>query len=234
MWAHPGKQLLFMGDEFGQESEWAESRASSTGGCSTTPSTAGVQALVRDLNRVYRETPALWARDTDPAAFQWIDANDAARNVFSFVRRGTDGRTWCASPTSPPMPHEGYRLGLPVDRHLGRGAQHRRRVSTPAPGSATSARSRRPTASTPASRRTPTSGSRPSPPSGSASATDLPVDSASSAPDSCLAPVESVTRSPPDEPRRRNPARLDVGPGATRPDSGTTRRRVGVAVRLAR
>jgi 1,4-alpha-glucan branching enzyme len=113
MWAHPGKQLLFMGAELGQEAEWSESR-SLDWWLLDHPDHAGVQALVRDLNRVYRETAALWSLDSDPAGFSWIDANDAGNNTFSFVRRGTDGSLLACVANFAAVPHEGYRIGLPV------------------------------------------------------------------------------------------------------------------------
>ncbi len=113
MWAHPGKQLIFMGSEFGQESEWAEARELDWWLLDHVEH-RGVQSLVRDLNRVYAETAALWSQDTDPAGFEWLDANDADRNVFGFVRK--------ASGDQPPLvclanfsaiPHEGYTVGFP-------------------------------------------------------------------------------------------------------------------------
>ena len=67
----------------------------------------------RDLNRVYGESPALWTRDADPAGFQWIDANDASNNVFSFLRHGDDGSTLACIANFSAVPHEGYRVGLP-------------------------------------------------------------------------------------------------------------------------
>ncbi|GCD88381.1 1,4-alpha-glucan branching protein GlgB [Nocardioides sp. LS1] len=114
MWAHPGKQLLFMGAEMGQESEWAEARELDWW-LLDHPEHRGVQSLVRDLNAAYRSSPALWARDHEPSAFQWIDANDAGRNTFSFVRRGRDGDAdlVCIANFAA-VPHEGYRLGLPA------------------------------------------------------------------------------------------------------------------------
>ena len=113
MWAHPGKQLLFMGAELGQESEWAEARELDWW-LLDHPEHAGVQSLVRDLNRVYAESPALWSRDDDPAGFQWIDANDAHRNVFSFIRRGasTAPDLVCVANFAA-LPHD-YRIGLPA------------------------------------------------------------------------------------------------------------------------
>jgi 1,4-alpha-glucan branching enzyme len=112
MWAHPGKQLLFMGGELGQEAEWSENR-SLDWWLLDHPDHRGVQAVVRDLNRVYRETHALWDIDFQPAGFEWIDANDAAGNVFSFVRRGHTGATLACIANFSPVPHDVYRLGLP-------------------------------------------------------------------------------------------------------------------------
>jgi len=119
MWAHPGKQLLFMGSEFGQESEWSEAR-SLDWWLLDNPDHSGLARLVRDLNAVYRQTPALYTRDTDPTGFAWIDANDSAGNVFSFVRSGgqenaagsSDSLLACVANFSG-GPHEGYRIGLP-------------------------------------------------------------------------------------------------------------------------
>ncbi|MCL8024723.1 1,4-alpha-glucan branching protein GlgB [Nocardioides bruguierae] len=112
MWAHPGKQLLFMGSEFGQESEWAESRELDWW-LLENPDHAGVRDLVRDLNHAYSASPALWGRDQDPAGFTWIDGGDADRNVFSFIRR-TPGEpdVVCVSNFSA-TPHD-LRLGLPA------------------------------------------------------------------------------------------------------------------------
>jgi 1,4-alpha-glucan branching enzyme len=112
MWAHPGKQLLFMGSEFGQPSEWSESR-SLDWWLLDDPGHRGVQRLVGDLNRVYRESPALWSQDTDPGGFAWIDANDSANNTFSFLRWGSDGSVLACVVNFAGVPHEGYRLGLP-------------------------------------------------------------------------------------------------------------------------
>ena len=114
MWAHPGKQLLFMGGEFGQPAEWSESR-SLDWHLLETPLHAGIQRLVGDLNRTYRQQPALYAADNRPEGFHWIDANDSANNVVSFLR---------FDPTSPGSvlacvanfagnPHSNYRVGLP-------------------------------------------------------------------------------------------------------------------------
>ncbi|MCA0146440.1 1,4-alpha-glucan branching protein GlgB [Blastococcus sp. LR1] len=87
MWAHPGKQLLFMGSEFAQDSEWAESRSLDWWHLDD-PAHRGILQLVSDLNARYKEYDALWSLDVDPAGFQWIDANDATGNVLSFLRYG--------------------------------------------------------------------------------------------------------------------------------------------------
>jgi 1,4-alpha-glucan branching enzyme len=113
MWAHPGKQLLFMGGEFGQESEWSHER-SLDWWLLDTPDHRGVSTLVRDLNRIYRSSRALWSQDSEPAGFAWIDANDSADNVFSFIRWGDDGSSLVCVANFAGIPHEGYRLGLPA------------------------------------------------------------------------------------------------------------------------
>ncbi|HEY2172889.1 MAG TPA: 1,4-alpha-glucan branching protein GlgB, partial [Mycobacteriales bacterium] len=112
-WAHPGKQLIFMGGEFAQESEWSEAR-SLDWWLQDNPDNRGVQQLIVDLNRVYRESPALWTLDVDPSGFSWIDANDAQGNVFSFIRRGADGSVVVCVANFAGNPHEQYRLGLPI------------------------------------------------------------------------------------------------------------------------
>jgi 1,4-alpha-glucan branching enzyme len=112
MWAHPGKQLLFMGSEFAQESEWSESRGLDWW-LLDLPDHRGVHDLVRDLNQSYRDHTALWTRDSDPGGFQWIDANDADDNTFSFLRWGPDGSAIACVANFAGVPHEGYRLGLP-------------------------------------------------------------------------------------------------------------------------
>jgi 1,4-alpha-glucan branching enzyme len=113
MWAHPGKQLLFMGAEIGQESEWAEARELDWW-LLDHPEHLGVHRLMKDLNRAYADSPAIWSRDHEPESFEWIDANDAGRNVFSFIRRGTDGSTVVSVSNFSAVPHHDYRLGLPA------------------------------------------------------------------------------------------------------------------------
>jgi 1,4-alpha-glucan branching enzyme len=112
MWAHPGKQLIFMGSEIGQESEWSADRGLDWWLLDHADH-RGIQAVVRDLNRVYRETPALWARDHDPGGFEWIDANDASGNTLSFLRWDHHGGVLACIANFAALPHFGYRLGLP-------------------------------------------------------------------------------------------------------------------------
>ena len=112
MWAHPGKQLLFMGAELADDREWDHDRGVSWH-LLDDPARAGVQALVRDLNRAYRADEALWTQDTTPAGFEWITSDDAAHNVFAFRRIGVDGGELVCVVNFAALPHEGYRLGLP-------------------------------------------------------------------------------------------------------------------------
>jgi 1,4-alpha-glucan branching enzyme len=113
MWAHPGKKLLFMGCEFAQEREWSHERSLDWHLLERSEH-AGIQALVRDLNRLYREEPALYETDSDPAGFWWIEPNDADRNVLAFARASHGGeRVLVFVANLSPVPREGYRLGLP-------------------------------------------------------------------------------------------------------------------------
>jgi 1,4-alpha-glucan branching enzyme len=113
MWAHPGKKLLFMGGEFAQESEWSHER-SLDWHLLENPQHAGIQRLVRDLNHLYRDEPALWEVDSDPSGFWWVEPNDADRNVVAFARQSRAGeRVVVFVANMSPLPREGYRLGLP-------------------------------------------------------------------------------------------------------------------------
>jgi len=111
-WAHPGKQLLFMGLEFAQGDEWSE-QAGLQWHVLEYPGHSGVQQLVKDLNAAYAVHPALWQQDSTPAGFQWIDASDSAGNVLSFLRFGSDGSVVACVANFAAMPHHGYRVGLP-------------------------------------------------------------------------------------------------------------------------
>jgi 1,4-alpha-glucan branching enzyme len=113
MWAHPGKKLLFMGSELAQESEWSHER-SLDWHLLEQPENSGIQALVRDLNRLYRDEPALWVLDAEPSGFWWIEPNDADANVIAFARQNRDGeRVVVFAANLSPVPRENYRLGLP-------------------------------------------------------------------------------------------------------------------------
>jgi 1,4-alpha-glucan branching enzyme len=112
MWAHPGKQLLFMGSELGQGAEWSAERGVDWWALDHEYH-SGVQRLVRDLNGHYRDLPALWALDSSPEGFSWIDANDAAGNVLSFLRFDGGGGVMACIANFAGHPHLRYRVGLP-------------------------------------------------------------------------------------------------------------------------
>jgi 1,4-alpha-glucan branching enzyme len=112
MWAHPGKQLLFMGSELGQPSEWSETHSLSWH-LLRAPLHAGVEEFVAELNRVYRAHPALYTKDIEPAGFSWIAADDTDGNVMSFLRHGEDGSMLACVANFAGIPHRGYRIGLP-------------------------------------------------------------------------------------------------------------------------
>ena len=113
MWAHPGKQLLFMGSEFAQSAEWSEAK-SLDWWLLDYPEHRGIQACLRDMNQIYRAHPALWSQDHVQAGFEWIDANDALGNVFSWLRWGSDGSAVAVVINFSPVVRENYRLGLPM------------------------------------------------------------------------------------------------------------------------
>ncbi|MGI5152482.1 1,4-alpha-glucan branching protein GlgB [Plantactinospora sp. CA-294935] len=113
MWAHPGKQLLFMGCELGDDREWSETRGLDWH-LVDDPGRAGVQRLLRDLNRGYRDNPALWSQDTVPAGFRWIVSDDSANNTLAFIRIATDGSPLVCVANFAALPHEDYRIGLPL------------------------------------------------------------------------------------------------------------------------
>jgi 1,4-alpha-glucan branching enzyme len=113
MWAHPGKQLLFMGGELAQEREWDDG-SELDWQLLELPDHAGVQALVRELNRIHATERALYVADSSPDGFRWIDATDSDANVLSFLRvdPASDRRVACVANLSP-VPRHGYRIGLP-------------------------------------------------------------------------------------------------------------------------
>jgi 1,4-alpha-glucan branching enzyme len=113
MWSHPGKKLLFMGSEFGQEREWNHDN-SLDWHLLDDPLHHGVHQLVRDLNRLYRTEVALHRFDASPDGFAWIDANDNEQSCLAFLRRGSDPREIAVIVCNfTPVPRQGYRIGVP-------------------------------------------------------------------------------------------------------------------------
>ncbi|MCW2805685.1 MAG: glgB [Propionibacteriaceae bacterium] len=113
-WSHPGKQLLFMGTEFGQRREFAESR-SLDWDLTNQWGHRGVQRLIKDMNGIYKSHPALYKLDTDPAGFSWIDADDRGGNIFSFLRYDGDGQMIASIVNFSAEPRPDYRIGLPTE-----------------------------------------------------------------------------------------------------------------------
>ena len=126
MWGYPGKKLLFMGQEFAQGREWSEARGLDWEQLDLPPH-RGVQALVRDLNRLYRDTPALHQRDCEGDGFEWISADDAENSVFSWLRKAPGQPPVAVICNFTPVPRPGYWVALPRGRALARDPQHRRR-----------------------------------------------------------------------------------------------------------
>lgn len=117
MWAHPGKQLLFMGQEFAQGAEWSETHGPDwwllDPSYAAEPDHRGIRLLVRELNTVYGRTPALWERDTAPEGFAWIDCDAAEDNVLAFVRYDAAREPLVAICNFSPVVRESYRVGVP-------------------------------------------------------------------------------------------------------------------------
>ena len=114
MWGHPGKKLLFMGGEFGQEREWNHDH-SLDWHLLDDPLHRGVKDLLRDLNRAYRDLPALHERDCEAGGFQWLVSDDADNCVIAWARFGTDpGQVAIVISNFTPVPRAGYRLGVPL------------------------------------------------------------------------------------------------------------------------
>ena len=113
LWGHPGKKLLFMGGEFGQRREWTH-EGELEWGVTDLAEHAGVQRWIADLNRVYREVPALWQVDFSHEGFEWIDANDADHSVLTFVRKPRGpGPLVLVACNFTPLPRENYVVGVP-------------------------------------------------------------------------------------------------------------------------
>jgi 1,4-alpha-glucan branching enzyme len=112
MWAHPGKQLVFMGAELAQDTEWAEG-GSLPWHLLDDPAHRGVADLVRRLNELYKDLPALWSLDDTPDGFRWVAADDRSSNVLSFLRYGSDGSVLASVTNFSGGVHRGYKIGLP-------------------------------------------------------------------------------------------------------------------------
>ncbi|MFY7865952.1 1,4-alpha-glucan branching protein GlgB [Roseateles sp.] len=118
MWGHPGKKLLFMGQEFAQSSEWNHD-AELPWALLDDPRHAGVQRLIRDLNQLYRAQPALHRLDCEAAGFEWLEASDAEQSVLAWLRKDEQHGEDSAAPVLvvcnfTPVPRIGYRLGVPL------------------------------------------------------------------------------------------------------------------------
>jgi 1,4-alpha-glucan branching enzyme len=116
MWAHPGKQLLFMGGELAQRAEWSQERGSLDWHLLDDPDHAGVRALVRDLNAAYRDEPALWQRDHMPEGFAWLEGGARDENLLAFARYSAGrARVLVCLCNLSPVPRDDRRVPLPLD-----------------------------------------------------------------------------------------------------------------------
>jgi 1,4-alpha-glucan branching enzyme len=126
MWSHVGKKLLFMGGEFGQKREW-QHEESLEWHVLQYPLHSGVRQWVRDLNAVYRQTPALYQRDFTPDGFEWIDCNDSQASTLSYLRKGNSPDDLAIIVCNfTPIPRDNYRIGVP------RGGAWRERLNSDA------------------------------------------------------------------------------------------------------
>jgi 1,4-alpha-glucan branching enzyme len=112
MWTHPGKKLLFMGGEFGQMAEFNHD-TSPHWHLLDDPNHHGVQMLVRDLNHLYHEDPALHRLDSEPGGFQWLVGDDSGNSVYAYRRSDGEGRELVVVCNMTPVPRLGYRIGMP-------------------------------------------------------------------------------------------------------------------------
>ena len=112
MWSHPGKKLLFMGSEFAQNDEWSHEK-SLDWHLTQYGEHKGVQDLVKDLNAFYKESPALWQRDSSSDGFTWLVGDDCAGNTLAYLRSADDGSQIISITNFSPVPHEQYHLPIP-------------------------------------------------------------------------------------------------------------------------
>jgi 1,4-alpha-glucan branching enzyme len=113
MWAHPGKQLLFMGSEFAQRREWTHEDSLEWHVMGDDSRHEGVQRWVADLNRVYRENASLYARDFAPDGFRWVNRGDWEASVLSFLREAPGSPPVLVVCNFTPVPRYNYRVGVP-------------------------------------------------------------------------------------------------------------------------
>jgi 1,4-alpha-glucan branching enzyme len=112
MWAQPGKKLLFMGGEIGQWREWRHDESLDWNLLERAPH-EGVRRLVAELNRAYRDEPALHLFDCNPAGFEWVDCADWQGSTVSFLRKGDGAESILVACNFTPVPRLGYRIGVP-------------------------------------------------------------------------------------------------------------------------
>ena len=116
MMGHPGKKLLFMGQEFGQLGEWSEERELDWF-LLEEDSHKQLQTFVKDLLHIYKKYPAMYETDTDGNNFEWINADDAYRSIFSFVRKSKNGKKNLLFVCNfTPVAREDYRVGVPMKK----------------------------------------------------------------------------------------------------------------------
>ncbi|WP_254878805.1 1,4-alpha-glucan branching enzyme [Streptomyces sp. NA04227] len=119
MWSHPGKQLLFMGQEFGQGAEWSEGHGPDwwllDPAYGAEPDHRGMRDLVRELNSLYRREPSLWQRDTEPSGFSWVTGDAAEDNVFAHFRYDAAGSPLLSVSNFSPVVRHAYPLGVPEE-----------------------------------------------------------------------------------------------------------------------
>ena len=113
MWAHPGKKLLFMGGDFGQQVEWNAGQSLDWHLVEQEESHRGIQATVRAMNSIYKSHPALWERDNEPGGFQWLIVDGSEDNVFAWLRWDHNGQSLVSVTNMSPVVRHDYRLGVP-------------------------------------------------------------------------------------------------------------------------
>jgi 1,4-alpha-glucan branching enzyme len=112
MWTEPGKNLLFMGAELAQATEWAHEGQLDWGLLDGTAG-QGISRLIGDLNRIYRDYPALHVTDCRPEGFEWAVVNDSANSILAYFRKAPDGETLLVVHNMTPVPRDAYRIGVP-------------------------------------------------------------------------------------------------------------------------